>query len=219
MKERIVLAKKWIMGRSQRDQFYIFLAGLGFIYFMFVIFFYHPLLHENTDLSSKISDLNSQKSSIQQQMDTVSHAIEDPIFIQMIDEQKRLTENLQIVESKLLRLKPRIIQAKNIPSIIDNILTVANPSIDFVKLEELPVEAWLKGDVDKATLAEIVNQDLYQHSFRIEFISDYFNTINYFKSIEKLPWPIYWDSMEYTVQKYPLADVIIKFHVLSIQKS
>ncbi|HEX2549500.1 MAG TPA: hypothetical protein VHM20_06705 [Gammaproteobacteria bacterium] len=219
MKDRIVLAKKWINARSTRDQFYIFLVGLAGIYLVFLLFFYRPLLHENTELRAKIADLNSQKTSIQQQMETISHAIEDPIFIQMIDEEKRLTDNLKILQAKLLKLKPRVIQAKNIPSIIDNILTIANPSIDFVKLEELPVEPWLKGDIDKETLKEIVNQDLYQHAFKIEFISDYFSTLNYFKKIEKLPWPIYWDSMEYKVQTYPKADVVIKFHVLSIQKS
>lgn len=219
MKDRFVFANKWIKGRSQRDQFYIFLVGIALIYCIFLIFFYRPILHENTDLRAKIADLSAQKTSIQQQIDTITHAIEDPIFIQMIDEQKRLTENLKVIQPKLLSLKPRVIQAKNIPNIIGNILKVANTSIDFVKLEELPLEPWLKADIDQATVSEIANQDLYQHSFKIEFISDYFSTLNYFKSIEKLPWPIYWDSMEYKVQKYPLADVVIKFHVLSIQKS
>jgi MSHA biogenesis protein MshJ len=64
-----------------------------------------------------------------------------------------------------------------------------------------------------------VKDELYQHTFRIEFLSDYFSTLQYLKSIEQLPWPIYWDTMDYKVQEYPKADITIKFHVLSIQKS
>lgn len=219
MKERMMLMKQWVTKRSERDQFYMFLAGLACIYLIFMFMFNRPITRENDEIRAKIAELSSQKTSIQQQIETLTQSIEDPLFIQMINAQKRLTESLKGLEGKLVKLKPKVILPQNIPNIIENVLSVANPSIDFVKLEELPVELWLKSDADKAALSGIVNDELYTHSFRIEFLSDYFSTLHYLSSIEKLPWPIYWDTLEYKVLQYPKADVSITFHVLSIQKS
>jgi hypothetical protein len=47
----------------------------------------------------------------------------------------------------------------------------------------------------------------------ITFTSDYFDTIAYLDQLEKLPWCLSWDSLEYNVINYPVAKIVVNFHI------
>jgi hypothetical protein len=49
---------------------------------------------------------------------------------------------------------------------------------------------------------------------KFEFSSNYLNAIVYLKRIEKLPWCLVWDSLEYKVTHYPEAIVMVNLHVV-----
>jgi hypothetical protein len=62
------------------------------------------------------------------------------------------------------------------------------------------------------TAAPVVPTD---DGFQIVFESDFMNTIAYLNALEKLPWCLSWDSLEYTVKTYPIALVVVSLHIVS----
>lgn len=50
---------------------------------------------------------------------------------------------------------------------------------------------------------------LFKHSMSLTFSGNYFSILNYLKTVEKLPWKIYWNKLEYRVTNYPAAEITL----------
>lgn len=46
---------------------------------------------------------------------------------------------------------------------------------------------------------------------------NYFSIQTYLNRLEQLSWKLYWDKLDYKVKQFPLAQVLIQFHTLSIE--
>lgn len=67
----------------------------------------------------------------------------------------------------------------------------------------------------KDSIDPITKQKCFEHTLAIKFRGDYFATLAYMKDIAKLNWSIYWDSLNYSVTKYPEAEVTLQIRALS----
>lgn len=84
-------------------------------------------------------------------------------------------------------------------------LLKATNDLTLIELENLqPKEVNLH-----QSLSRTIEHDIY-----IKFIGNYFSTMHYLQSIEKLPWKIFWDKLEYKVTKYPMAEVTLSIHTI-----
>jgi MSHA biogenesis protein MshJ len=217
--------QEWLKKRSPRDRMYLFLSGFAFLYLLYFIFFLHPLLMQKKEIQQKVLDLQTQQTAIEQKVDTIHSAIKNPLIMQRLQEQQRLSSQLARMQQQLDSLKPAISSAENLPSVASKILNEKPNNTILISLEELPVESWPPQSTLEQTektekpAIEDTFSGLYQHILQIEFQNDYLNTINYLERLEKISSHMYWDKMDYTVLQYPNATVVIKFHVLSLEKS
>jgi len=219
MNSQFVYLQEWLKKRSSRDRRYLFLGGFVFLYLIYFIFFHRSVSAQKADLLQKITALQIQQVTIQQQIDRIKEVSKTPTFLQMFAEQKRLTLELNRMQKELDNLKPNLFSAADLPKVTDKILNQERNNAVLISLQELPVEPWPPQDkLDKTNLLNTISEG-YQHILQLELQNDYFNTIDYLKSLEKISRYVYWDSMDYKVLQYPRADVVIKFHVLSLQKS
>ena len=88
------------------------------------------------------------------------------------------------------------------------------PSFYLQQLSPLPVEVAFEGEKSKLEQRDIPT--IYRHGFSIEFDSNYFDTVRYFKKLENLDKQFYWDSVQYQVDEYPGAKIKIFLHTLSL---
>lgn len=58
----------------------------------------------------------------------------------------------------------------------------------------------------------------FEHSFVITFEANYFSTEQYLEQLQKLPGQLYFDSIDYEVQKYPIATVTLKVHTIGMDE-
>jgi len=59
---------------------------------------------------------------------------------------------------------------------------------------------------------------LYEQGEQIVFESNYWTTYKYLQALENLPWMLFWNEFNYTVGKYPLAEVKLVLHTVSRTK-
>ncbi|ACA88671.1 hypothetical protein [Shewanella woodyi] len=67
-------------------------------------------------------------------------------------------------------------------------------------------------------VGEEKKMNLYSHGLRLTFQGDYFAVLKFVEAIEAMPNKLYWKRMEYQVDEYPMADVVLELYTLSINK-
>ena len=97
--------------------------------------------------------------------------------------------------------------------LVENLFTY-NSGLTLKSLKSLDVKP-LALDNDRT---DVEDGGVYMHGMSIEFEGNYFNTLDYIKALEKLPWQLYWGGIEYKVTAYPLAHITLLVYTLSLSE-
>ena len=104
------------------------------------------------------------------------------------------------------------------PSEMAQVLREILPSqgdLQLVELRSLDAEALAQAEGDGDTSVASV----FRHGVEIRLRGGYLSTLRYLEAVEALPWRFFWDSLEYEVTEYPLADITFIVHTLSTEES
>lgn len=101
--------------------------------------------------------------------------------------------------------KMQLVDSKQSIKMLHDLFKVSNKLV-LLHLESKPVkDVKLPGSDIK----------IFEHGVEIVFMGDYFSTMHYLKSIEKLQWKIFLDKLEYQVLEYPSARVTLNLHTIN----
>lgn len=171
---------------------------------------YQPIITKQDQLTSELSTLKIQLSA-QLQAATQIEAIGK------IDPNQANKKKLTEVKSHLQKLKQQLdigdkkfVPADLMAGVLHDMLK-QNTGLNLVNLETLPV----------TTLSESSQQQswVYRHGLSITLSGNYFNTLNYLKSLESLPWRFNWDTIDYQVIEYPVAETTLNVYTLSFEEN
>lgn len=162
-------------------------------------FLYVPVTRERATLKQQLLAFETQLA-VQQQtaMQLQNRNAIDP-NVQLLElkaHYQRLQEQIQSLNKKFV---PPPLMAKALSDLLKQ-----NNQLTLIKLDTLPVKQ---------------QQLLYQHGLVLHFSGNYLATLNYLKSLEAMPWNFIWDSIDYQVKDYPLAEITLRVHTLSLEKS
>jgi MSHA biogenesis protein MshJ len=212
MNKQIELTKEWILKRSKRQQIGLFLLSLVLIYYFFHSVLIQSVINRQNILRQQIIDVKSQESALQQQLGMIKKIINSPEFKSVLNQQKQLQVQGKNVKKTIANFTPIFVAESDFSKLTKDILSQIDKNIILVSLKEFPDQSWNAPEVNKSVIAV---KNINEHKLTIEFRANYFATIAYLNRLEKLPWHLYWDSLEYKVIKYPEANVIIQIYVLS----
>jgi len=214
MRERIDLATTWINNRSPRDRLYLFIMGFLIIYMFYYLLMHRVVTREKVLLMEQLTKIQTDKAATQQQINTLTQAIQNPELVKALEEKKQLMTQITVLDTRLDKLKPRLIKKEFLDNFTDDVLLARPATIDLIQFNPLPPDKWPKNEVDRSALTS-VTEELNLYQFELTFQGGYFSTIEYLRRLEKLRWPIYWDSLNYHTFRYPKANVVVRFHLLS----
>lgn len=212
MNKIIELIKTWVLKRTRRQQVGIFLLSLVFIYYFFHSFLIKPIINKQNTLRQQIIDVKSQESVLQNQLSMIEKVINSSEFKNLLIQQKLLQAQGKGVKKTIASFTPIFVAPGDFSRLTKDILNQIDKTINLVSLKEFPDQNWDAPEVNKSV---IVVKNINEHKLTIEFRANYFDTIAYLNRLEKLPWHLYWDSLEYKVIKFPEANVVIQVYVLS----
>jgi MSHA biogenesis protein MshJ len=216
MNKQVAAFEQWIMKRDKREKIVLFILSLFVIYQVISIVFIHPVVLAAEALQVQINELKSKRQAINSQFDAITKIVQGPEFIKLLAQQEQLTQQRKNVKQKIENFKPLFVAESDYSKLTKDILAQLDRTIVLVSLKEFPDQPW---SVPETAKSPILVQNINQHKLSIEFRANYFDTISYLSRLEKLPWHLYWDSLEYKVTKYPEADVVVQLYVLSSHKS
>ena len=195
---------------TKREKIIVVIAVVAGIGVGWDNFFYQPMQKKQQALQLELSNLK-QRITDQQltaiNLENSSHI--DPNLnnrlklAELKAEHNRLQELLMHDKS----LVPPQLMAVALSDILNR-----NKQLTLIKLNTLPV----------ATLQESKQPQpnpIYKHGLAITFSGTYLDTLNYLKALEALHWHFIWESIDYQVKDYPIAETTVKAYTLSIKEN
>lgn len=192
-----------------RERFIVVVAFLAALWGSWDHFFYQPVALKKMSLNQELVGINKQiknQQEIATQLEAVSNI--DP----NADNQKKLNK-LKVqyghLQDRVMRDNKKFVSPSLMAKALNDMLK-QNQALTLIKLTTLPVTTLL---AEKQQ-----NFPIYKHGLVMTFTGKYIDTLNYLKALENLPWAIIWESFDYQVKEYPMAEITIQIVTLSFEK-
>lgn len=167
---------------------------------------HQPLQKQSTTLDQEIKGLESNLSS--QQLIAEQ--------IRLMDPRNPLQEQLHQLENSVENLKRQLasgekkfVPPQQMATALRDMLR-QHGNLKLIKLETLPTKPFGNQDNQQVWV--------YRHTMELTVQGDFFSTLDYLKALENLPWRVHWNSIDYRVNEYPLAETNIQVYTLSFEK-
>jgi MSHA biogenesis protein MshJ len=132
-----------------------------------------------------------------------------------------LSEQIKAFDAQVDQMTSGVVPPKEMAKLIEQMLT-RTKHLELIKLEALPpkpldgdANANADGKSNAASSAVATGVTVYRHGMRVEFKGRYFDIVSYLKSLEGLPWKVYWGEVSLETDKYPISKVSLVIYTLS----
>lgn len=163
-------------------------------------FFYMPLMKEQAAIKQQLATTTIQIAAQQQAAVQLQNRPD-------MDDKKHqlaaLKADYQQLQTQTQALNNTFVPPALMANLLSDLLK-QNKHLTLNKLETLPVKQ---------------QQLLYQHGLELHFSGSYADTLAYLTALEAMPWNFVWDSIHYQVKDYPIAEITLRVHTLSLEKS
>ncbi len=137
------------------------------------------------------------------------------------DPLKEINQKIAFTETTIAQLDKQLdeklvkfIHAQKMPLALTNVLS-KTPGVRISALKSLPVKIF---NTSAPRVDNVTQKTFYRHTLEITLQGDYNAIYQYVLNVENLKDKFYWYSVDYQVQTYPLAEVIIQIYTLSDQQ-
>jgi hypothetical protein len=184
--------EKWLSVRPQRDRIILLLAGYVVIYGFWHLVWQQPLQIERAHLQQEAQADKAQIAVFEAETNKVLKAAA-----------VRAEKQQRLMAAHARTHKIATANASESDQIIKDILsTPSNVRIVSLKTNEA-LEMTALGNRSDGSNLELV------------FNSNYFDTMAYLQELEKIPWCLSWDAMEYKVMNHPDANITVTLSIVS----
>ena len=181
------------------------------------------LIEENSNLEGSIQEdldqIERKTYDTQQQIIQDTQVLQEKkqIFIGEKEYFTKLTQKI-ISNNEQLEIKfDRLVPPDKMINLLRNLL-VETDGLSIVSINNEAVE---EISIDRFNENELVQEDkiiLYGHSATIQLSGTYQQIYNYLLAIENTQWDIFWNSLQYNVISYPIAEVTLRVMTVSTDK-
>lgn len=213
MNKRLELIIQWLNERSLREQIGIAMVAIFFMYVIWHLIIDEFLIGKQKKITQQINIFKTELNGMNAELNTLLTLINQSGYTTSIKKQKNLSQQFLSIRQELAHALPNLTVTKNLPQVEKDLVTTPS-NIVLLDLKRLDPTPWIPFGLNKNRLPENM-RNITQHGFEIKISGSYFNIIDYFNYLEKLPWHLYWQSINYNVAQYPEGDVVLNVYVLT----
>lgn len=233
--------------RELRERIILALCLFAVVYGIFYYGFFFRLDIEKANLKSQLDEVAKEQEKLSAQEVVFAKAIANDPNADKKRELTRLAQQLRNLDQDLIQLSVGLISAEQLPLALRDVL-IQSKNLNLLGMEtqapsKLPLSEPPK--IETATKAKKTSQTeqaekilaesaksqnskkrgsessgvgLYKHAVKLAIEGEYFAVVDYLESLEALPWKIYWHALDYQVENYPKAKVVLEVYTLSTEK-
>lgn len=194
----------WFRARNERERWLMVVGVIVFLFLAWLFFWYQPWLQKINALTSDIDRAQKSVNTLQ--------AIDDNYQLVIRSPTQAIENKIQSLQTQLLQLQHHPLLIKKLVSTSDDLREVSqdisktDPKISLSQMQHVSTTA-----VTTSKQIPLANQ-----KFLMEFTGGYFDTVHYLDYLEKLPWYLSFDSLEYQVTDYPNAKITVVMNTLGM---
>ena len=181
------------------------------------------LIDEVTASEAKLGSMKQQLAQVSTQFATLRAQGESPDLIALREQHQQLLDEVNLAQEQLDQLLSRFVPPEDVPLFLEDMLK----QFRGLQLTRLNSEAsekivlTLADDSSKLTQSTDQNTEtieVYRHPFELELQGGFHDVVGYLHKLEQGKWQFQWRSMEYVVNEYPTARVLLRIETLSSSK-
>lgn len=203
---------------SLRERALISLAVVVVMFLLWDSLLMSPQGVRQKQMVTEMHSINEEVAAVNSQIRDMTAALRGGEAQQVTARVQEIRTLLASLEQQQADLTVEFIRPSQMAGVLRDMLKAENGLV-LTKLESLgasPLFPPAKDAVEQT--ARLKRPEIFKHGLRIEFEGDYFKTLHYLKSLEAMPWRLYWDNVEYQVLDYPRARIAITVHTLSLDE-
>jgi MSHA biogenesis protein MshJ len=198
---------------SVRERGMVFFAVVVVLYLIAYSVVFGPLRAEQARLEKELRDKLAQAQQADQQVGALFSADGKDVNAENRAKLAALSDRVRELDAQTDQMTAGVVPPKEMAKLIEQML-MRNKNLELVKLEALPPKP-LDADAKPAADAPTPGVTVYRHGMRVEFKGRYFDIVSYLKSLEGLPWKVYWGEVSLATDKYPVSTVSLVIYTLS----
>jgi MSHA biogenesis protein MshJ len=189
----------------------VVLAFVGYI---------EPTMKQRAQDQDALEQTRTQLAEAQTQIQALQTRLaQDPDALARARHQALETE-LAEVDATLAREMGQVITPEQMARLLQDLLE-SNKRLTLTRITSEPATPLTtlmgpEGEVPDAEDAKI--PALYRHGLRIEFSGDYLSALDYLRTLEELPWRLFWDRIDLQTEDYPTTSIRLRVYTLSLSE-
>lgn len=194
---------------SLRERALIFVTLLVALYFLAVNGLFGPLNRENERWQQQLSQKRQETQALEMQVQALANTGEVPGSAKS-NKLEALRENLKIMDADLGRVTSGLVSPREMARLMEQML-LKNRGLQVIKVESIPATPLQEAGGSGAVV--------YKHGMHVEVKGGYLDTLRYLKSLEALPWKVFWGKVALKSEKYPDSRVSLVIYTLSTNEA
>ncbi len=201
---------------STRERYIMIALLLSVIFFIWDQLLYSPLNRKLTIAVGQVETIQAQITANQNEFATLAQTLKDDPNTELRGRIKAVEHNVKKLNQRIEQLTADLIPPEQMPVVLEKMLT-QNRGLKLIRVKSLPVEkiSLSENNAKIKVSTETDGEYLYQYGVELELEGPFFQVLAYLKDLEKLPWRLVWNQLEYEVQQYPVAVVRLRINTLS----
>lgn len=194
---------------SLRERALIFVTLLVALYFLAVNALFGPLNIERDRLQQQLNQMRQETQALELQVQSLAATGEDPEAVKR-NKLEALRENLKVMDAELGRVTTGLVSPREMARLMEQML-LKNRGLQVIRVESVPATPLQEG-AGGSTL-------VYKHGMHVEVKGGYLDVLRYLKSLEALPWKVFWGKVSLKTEKYPDSRVSLVIYTLSTNEA
>jgi len=173
-------------------------------------------IHQTIDrrmavVQSAVASLRERIVSEVAVADELRKSIENDPNRKLGEEQRSLDQQIAELDAQLEALVGGFVAPAMMPTLLEDVIA-HHAGVTLTRIASLPMEPVRQQG------GEIV-PGLYRHAMRVELRGGYFPIRDYLRELEDAPWRFSWRSLNYHVEQFPEATVVLEIETMSREKN
>lgn len=201
-----------------RERALVLSALLAVVFTAWSALIYQPMQQSFSKVSNDVATMRKDIEALKAQQ---------TVFMQSRNQDPNAETKLRIakLDEELVKLNTQLqaklrglIAPREMAGMLEGILK-QHSNLQLQRIQNISAQPIVENDSEDDTPEVHKNVvEIYRHGVEIEFTGSYLDTLAFFQALKSLPYEFYWDAVQYEVDKYPVARVILTVHTLSLKE-
>jgi MSHA biogenesis protein MshJ len=204
-----------LMGRfealSLRERVLIGASVVATIWMLWDWTLHQSLQRRDAAAHSDVASLQQRIVDEQEVAEQLRRRLADDPNRRLAAEARDLAERIAAVDDRLETIVGGFVEPSMMPVLLEDVVG-HHHGVTLQRVASLPVEP-IRQETGEAV------GGLFRHPMRVELRGTYFGVRDYLDELEKAPWRFAWRSLDYRVDAYPRATVVLEVETMSREKN